>query len=74
MAHGPIAGWVGEESLDAFANRKDNEFKGVGAGYVSERRNVWNQPGASNQKIRKPVITRLPTGRLSSGIRSRMSP
>ncbi len=50
MAHGPIASLVGEESLDAFANRKDAAFKGVAAGYVSDRRNVLNQPGASNQK------------------------
>ena len=47
MAHGPIVGLVGEESLDAYANRKTAPFKHEGAGYVSDRRNVWGQPGAS---------------------------
>jgi arylsulfatase A-like enzyme len=50
MAHGPIAGWVGEDSLDAVANRKDKEFASDRATYESDRRNVWNQPGASNHK------------------------
>ena len=50
VAHGTIAGLVGEESLDAVANRKDAAFKNEGAGYVSDRRNVWGQPGASHHK------------------------
>lgn len=51
VAHGPIAHLVGEESLDAVANRKDKEFANErGASYVSDRRNVWGQPGASNHK------------------------
>ncbi len=50
MAHGPIAGLVGEESLDAFANRKDKGFASDRATYVSDRRNVLNQPGASNHE------------------------
>jgi arylsulfatase A-like enzyme len=50
MAHGPIAGWVGEESLDAVAYRKDKEFANDRASYVSDRKNVLGQPGASNQK------------------------
>ena len=51
VAHGNIAGLVGEESLDAYANRKDTAFATErGASYVSDRRNVWNQPGASNHK------------------------
>jgi len=43
-------GSVDNKWLDAHANRKDAAFKGVGAGYVSDRRNVLGQPGASNQK------------------------
>jgi len=50
VAHGPIAHLVGEESLDAFANRKDDEFRSDRATYVSDRRNVLGQPGASNHK------------------------
>ncbi|VGO13637.1 Choline-sulfatase [Pontiella desulfatans] len=50
MAHGPIGHLVGEESLDAVANRKSAAFNNEGAGYASARRNVWGQYGATNQK------------------------
>jgi len=50
VAHGRITSYVDEKWLDAVANRKDPKFKGVGAGYVSDRRNVLGQPGASLQK------------------------
>jgi len=50
VAHGKIAGFVGEETLDAFANRKDKEFGWEAVGYVSDRRNILGQPGASLQK------------------------
>lgn len=49
VAHGPIASLVGEEALDASANRKKAPFNHEGAGYASERRNVWGQFGPTNQ-------------------------
>ena len=49
VTHGPITSLVGEEALDAFANRKDPGFNHEGAGYVNDRRNVWGQHGATKQ-------------------------
>ena len=49
IAHGPIDHLVGEEALDAVANRKKAPFNGEGAGYASQRRNVWGQFGPTNQ-------------------------
>lgn len=44
-------GSVDKKWLDAVANRKDKEFANEkGVGYVSDRRNVLGQPGASNYK------------------------